>query len=275
MTPEDALIELLDRVAALQGASALISTNELAQWPGEAVTAMKAQKLITRARPASSAVCPGCEEECVMPVHTIPQPSGDPALFIVCDKRDDIGRISVPTASLEQWQASGDSIAELLAGLLGLQRPNMGISSAGRWEIGMLKGTKHSSHLALVVDSTLTLSLANHSIPLTQVLALDAHGLKLDKHALLRALDGDERQPSAGIGSPVWRKQQAKAAADARHNQPGGSRDKQQQIRDIWATGKYTSRDRCAEEECAALDMSYSAARKALRNTPDPTSSTT
>ena len=275
MTPEDTLIELLNRVAALQGGVALISANELAQWPSEAVSAMQAQKLITKAQPASSAVCPGCEEDCVMPVHTIPQPSGDAALFIVCDKRDDIGRVPVPGASLEQWQASGDAIADLLAGLLGLQRPPMASSTAGRWAVGILKGAKHSSHLALVADGTLTLSLANHSIPLAQVLALDAHSLKLDKHALLRTLDGDERQPSAGIGSPVWRKQQAKAAADARHNQPGGSRDKQQQIRDIWATGKFTTRDRCAEEECAALDMSFSAARKALRNTPDPISSTT
>ncbi|WP_419600418.1 hypothetical protein [Thiolapillus sp.] len=274
MTPEDTFIEILDRLAALQGASTLFSAYDLAQWPDEAVSAMKAQKFITRARAASSAVCPGCEEECVMPVHAIPVSSGEPALFIVCDKRDDIGRVPVPVSRLEQWQTSGASIADLLAGMLGLQRPNMGSSTAGRWEIGMLKGKKNSSQLILVADGTLTLSLANHSIPLTQVLALDAHGLTVDEHVLLRILDGDEREPSAGIGSPVWRKQQAKAAADARHNQPGGSRDKQQQIRDIWATGKYSSRDRCAEDECEALGISFSAARKALRNTPDPTPST-
>ena len=58
MTPEAAFTELLDRVAALQGASTLFSADELAQWPDEAVSAMKAQKFITRARPASSAVCP-------------------------------------------------------------------------------------------------------------------------------------------------------------------------------------------------------------------------
>ncbi len=62
----------------------------------------------------------------------------------------------------------------------------------------------------------------------------------------------------------------ARNAANALHDQPGGSRDKQEQIRDLWASGKYTSRDLCAEQECAALDMSFSAARKALRNTPEP-----
>ncbi|WP_150047414.1 hypothetical protein [Methylomonas rhizoryzae] len=61
-----------------------------------------------------------------------------------------------------------------------------------------------------------------------------------------------------------------KSGAEKRHNAPGGSRDKQKQIQDIWATGKYTSRDRCAEEECGALGMSFSSARKALKKTPDP-----
>jgi hypothetical protein len=63
----------------------------------------------------------------------------------------------------------------------------------------------------------------------------------------------------------------AKAAADARHDAAGGSREKQQAIRDAWTSGKYTNRDRCAEEECGALGMSFSAARKALRNVPGRT----
>jgi hypothetical protein len=64
----------------------------------------------------------------------------------------------------------------------------------------------------------------------------------------------------------------AKRGADAKHNKPGGSRENQAKIRAIWAMGNFTSRDRCAEEECAALGMSYATARKALRNTPKPPS---
>lgn len=66
------------------------------------------------------------------------------------------------------------------------------------------------------------------------------------------------------------RRRRAKAAADALHGAPDGNRDKQARVRAEWASGKYTSRDRCAEEECAALGISFAAARKALRNTPDP-----
>lgn len=74
------------------------------------------------------------------------------------------------------------------------------------------------------------------------------------------------RQKDSGLGSPEWRKENARAAANARHNLPGGSRDKQRKIREIWASGKYASRDICAEQECAALEMSFTAARKALKN---------
>ena len=196
MTPEGALIELLDRVAALQGAPVLIGADELAQWPSEIVAAMKGQKLIIKARPATSAICPGCEEECVMPVHTIPARSGDPALFIFCDKRDDIGRVPLPIARLEQWQASGDSIADLLAGLLDLHRSGTGGASGGRWEIGVFRSAKHSSHLVLLARGELALTLAGHSIALAEVLALDGDGFKVDKRRLARLVD----QPIAGAG---------------------------------------------------------------------------
>ena len=61
-----------------------------------------------------------------------------------------------------------------------------------------------------------------------------------------------------------------KVAAAARHDKPGGSRSKAEAIRAVWASGKYSSRSLCAEQECAALEMSFDAARKALRNTPNP-----
>jgi hypothetical protein len=70
-----------------------------------------------------------------------------------------------------------------------------------------------------------------------------------------------------------WRSRVGKSAAEARHSRPGGSREARAKIREIWASGKYTTRERCAEEESAALGISFSTARKALRNTPKPTRS--
>lgn len=270
MTPEAALLELLARVGARHGAPALFSDHEFSAWPGAAVAAMKSQGLLKKAPPAQSAICPGCERECAMPVHVLTDTAGDPDAFIVCDKRSDINRVAVPLSLLEQWQASGDSIAAVLTKLLKLPVTDAKGADSTRWQIGILKGKRHSSHVVLVADGPLSLSLDGHSVALADVLTIEDNALRADKHALLRMLDGDVQEPSAGIGSPAWRKQRAKDAANVLHDQPGGSRAKQQRIREIWATGKYSSRDRCAEEECAALNMSYSAARRALRNTPDP-----
>ncbi len=91
---------------------------------------------------------------------------------------------------------------------------------------------------------------------LSEIETVELNELNFDTHL---------KQPNhPQLGTSEWRKQNASKAASALHDKPGGSRDKQQQIRDIWAKGRYSTRDICAEQECAALNMSFSAARKAL-----------
>lgn len=111
------------------------------------------------------------------------------------------------------------------------------------------------------------------------VAAVDKSLIGVDELAVLanNALDSSEqylaeklRTESALIDFQESAIKRATKAADARHDKPGGAREKRLQIQRIWASGKYSSRDRCAEEECAALDMSFATARKALRNTPNP-----
>jgi len=217
MTSESVLGELLGRVGARQGAAVTMSAHELGDWPGAAVATMKSQGLLTKARPATSAVCPGCERECVMPVHVLPDKAREPAAFIVCDKRSDINRVPVPVSCLEQWQASGDSIAALLAGLLGLHRSEARGTDAARWEVGMLKGAKHSSHLVLIADGKLFLSLAGHSVQLADVLALEGNAFKVDRRTLTRLVD----QPVAGAGdveSAAHRRERIKKRVQAVKN---------------------------------------------------------
>jgi len=72
------------------------------------------------------------------------------------------------------------------------------------------------------------------------------------------------------IGTPEHRKAVARNAALALHSKPGGNHDKATKAREEWASGKYKSRDGCAEEICESLGWSFSATRKALRNTPAP-----
>ncbi len=110
--------------------------------------------------------------------------------------------------------------------------------------------------------------------PLAHVVQIEAEDFDADLKAAglgkTEVVESVTQPDQAVVGSAEWRSQNAQTAANALHDKPGGSRDKQNQIRTTWASGKYSSRNVCAEQECAGLNMSYDAARKALTNTPDP-----
>jgi hypothetical protein len=64
--------------------------------------------------------------------------------------------------------------------------------------------------------------------------------------------------------------EQARDAINARYSRPGGIRDKRAELRRVWATGRYSSRDVCAEQECGAFGVAVRVARNWLKGTPDP-----
>lgn len=190
MTPQAALVELLGRVGANQGATVLVNDDELSQWPSTAVAAMKSQKLITKTRPASSAICPGCERDCVMPVHTLPVTAGTPISFIVCDKRSDTNRVPVPCERLTQWQGSVDSVCRFVAANLGLlSRSDRQTASAGLWEIGIANGNKRRQMLCLQANGVLALVAGNSKVPLAEVMEFHDGKYSLDDVMIRRLVD--------------------------------------------------------------------------------------
>lgn len=74
-----------------------------------------------------------------------------------------------------------------------------------------------------------------------------------------------------GVALSTARHKSAAHAANERHNQPGGYRELHAKVRAAWASGEYTSRDDCAGKVHRAIGLSLSAARRALRGTPEPT----
>jgi hypothetical protein len=126
-----------------------------------------------------------------------------------------------------------------------------------------------NENLKKLLDAQERLLSAQHEIYKMQA---TKHQEVLEISELIKLVTTTERFLSGQIkGRDTQKKMHGVKAATARHSKPGGSRDKWQQMRALWASGKYSSRDICAEQECAALDMSFSSARKALRGTPDPT----
>lgn len=188
MTPLAALIELLGRVGASQGAAVLVNDDELSLWPSAAVAAMKTQRLLTKARPASSAMCPGCERDCVMPVHVLPAEGNRPtSAFVVCDKRSNINRVAIPLTKLTQWQCSADAVCGFVAISLALRRSDKHTTSAGLFEIGIATGDKRSQMLCLQANGLLLLVAGGNSLPLADLVGYRDGAYSLDG-AMIRQL---------------------------------------------------------------------------------------
>ena len=124
-----------------------------------------------------------------MPVHVVANLSAVPVAFIVCDKRSDINRVAVPLDSLEQWQATVEAVADLLADLLVLRRPLSHSIEGGPWQLGLLRGAKQSGHVKLLVNGELTVAVGGHLLVLSEVLELRGNQFIVDRRRLLRAVN--------------------------------------------------------------------------------------
>lgn len=129
------------------------------------------------------------------------------------------------------------------------------------------KNNRHMADYAVLLLAQASESLAHENPDLDEIreiLRLGILTIQLQRIAFTQA-------SNAGFEiSGKKASNRGKTAADARHDKAGGSRSKAEEMRLLWASGRFTSRDRCAEEECGAVGLSYSTARKALRGTPDP-----
>lgn len=188
MTPQAALIELLARVGA-QGGAVLVTAAELAQWPAPAVTALKKQKLLTRASPATSAVCPGCENECVMPVHNRARSDGTVASFIVCDKRDDTQQVPILADQLQQWRCDVSAVCQFVATSLELRQSAQQVSSDTLVNIGMVIGGKRTQMLALRLQHELALMAGNSTIPLADLVSFEDGSFAVDAVMVRQMVD--------------------------------------------------------------------------------------
>ncbi len=188
MTPLDALIELLGRVGACQGSAVLVNNEELSLWPDEAVSAMKTQKILVKGRPATSAVCQGCEQGCTMQVHTLTRAAGAPASFIVCDKRSDTNRVPVPSEQLIQWRCNASAVCGFVAVSLGIRLSDKAARDE-LWPIGMASGDKRSQMLCLQAGGELTIVAGDNKIPLVELVEFHDGRYSIEGSMVSRLVD--------------------------------------------------------------------------------------
>lgn len=293
MTLPEVLQELIERLGAT--GDTLLAWEQVRAWPKNAIAIFQEAGWIEPREAASKVECPGCEESCFMSVHVRPARNQQSAsAYVACDSRAEMGNVKIAMSRLRQWQITDVQVANWLAGAFGLKGKPVRDPSSSAFTIGTLQGKNRLGTLQFDTANPISLRVAGHSVPLCEVVSFEQDHLRIDRAAVLgmvdfvpvaesaasypkraakpssKAIAATDSVTDSELGSPEWRKQNARNAANALHDLPGGSRDKQNQIRTIWASGKYSSRNICAEQECAGLDMSYDAARKALTNIPAP-----
>ncbi|GJL75571.1 hypothetical protein [Nitrosomonas sp.] len=190
MSPPDALIELIERIGTNNGNVIHVSADDLDEWPNEAVSALKKQKLLIKAKPASSAICPGCEQNCVMPVHIIPEHANLPArAFVSCDKRDDTSRVAIPFEKLNRWQCNINMLCQFIVQNLKLHQTQQSATNDKLHMIGMAAGNKRSQMLCLEIDGIVSLVAGNNKIPLIESIGYHDGAYTLNETLICQLID--------------------------------------------------------------------------------------
>ena len=201
------LNELIRRLAGSGSDRAFVRLDDPAEADAERLSAFERAGLVVKAAPARSTICDGCGWDCPMEVTW---PGGNRGPFIVCDKRDDIGRVPVDPARLLQWSVSLERLAKTTASLLDTDgTPEPAPEGAG-WRLGRLRshGTETPVQIVIADDGAafwgLTVSLvpgarAGASISLAELLLFRGGKLGLDRRALNRALGARTDDPRIAL----------------------------------------------------------------------------
>ena len=193
-------------MGACNGERVLVNAEELGQWPASAVAAMKSQRLLMKARPAVSVVCPGCEQACVMAVHTMPDGPHGTTSFTICDKRSDINRVAVSNDRLTQWRCDADAVCGFVGGSLDLRLSDQPPADGGLRNIGMARGGKRSQMLCLRADGGLSLVAGSNAMPLIEMVGFRDGAFSVDAVMVRQLVD-------------------AATTADARHTPSNAKRE--------------------------------------------------
>ena len=201
------LAELLARLGAAPGRAVVVSSDELQHWPVDAVAAFKAHGALRPGKPGDTAVCPGCERACVMPVQQRQQPARPAAAFVVCDKRDDVGRVALTAAHLERWRMDGQTLGDALAGLLGTGACHPVPGASLLYRLGVVAGAADKAPVQLRFDEggRAVLDVAGHSVELAAVLTVAGSRLVLDTRHLGRCADAPASRAALAPETPVQR----------------------------------------------------------------------
>jgi len=190
MSNRDLLQIIIERVANNAPAhGAFFYWDEVKNWPDGKLAYFEKIGLLKEAQPFNEIECNGCEENCIMPVSINPVTNSTPArAFIVCDKRNDIGRVKIAFDRLKNWQLTELLLAQFVAKLFEFTQQLS--KDADSWRLGMLQGQKHKAPVLLVFDGlAAVIKVAGHNVSLLEVLLIDDDQCRIDLKKLKGFVD--------------------------------------------------------------------------------------
>ena len=113
--PDPQLLGLCDGlVARLDGhqhAAAILTQDEVAEWPASFLAAMEAGGIMTPHTPAERVLCLGCEEACVRPIERLKGQRN----VIICHLRNDMVPMPVEPERMRRWRLAPSALAGKLS----------------------------------------------------------------------------------------------------------------------------------------------------------------
>ena len=107
MRADELLASLKARFKGNKANEIIIGAEDIADWPEGVFIMFEQGQFLVPADHANYIECPRCEEACFMPVEILPAVASRPArAFIVCNQRDDVGRVEIEFSRLRQWKLS-------------------------------------------------------------------------------------------------------------------------------------------------------------------------
>jgi len=205
MTLEYVLQELIQVLSAKGDGT--ISWEQVRQWPKNAIKKFQDAGWIKTKESAKYVTCPGCEENCYMPVHVYPPVQDRSAkAFVACDKFEYMGRITISPELCQQWQITENQVAQWIARELGLRGKPKRDKETKNFLIGDGQGKKKTGPLELSCTEPASLESSGHTLSLVEVIYLKENQLQIDRAATFNLID---RPPPANRYTPSTARREA------------------------------------------------------------------
>jgi len=184
------LAELFDYFQCHDTTEVILGCDEISSWPDGVFDQLFNNALLKTTLPANFINCSECEECCRKEISRIESINNLPArAFIICDQRDDVGRIIIDFEHFRQWKLDGNSLSQKLSKLLGFTKPPSKERGLNKWILGVLEGKKHKAQISLIIDNGVSLHISSHVVPLTEILSFEDNNLTIDKDEIYRLID--------------------------------------------------------------------------------------